>query len=293
VPVFLAALVIFLFLLALPAEVASKRIYESPLLFLALNTLFITAVSFWIAWQALRGYLASGLIHLPILGCALLPAGIAAFLAGFVIDQTEGVNKAVTIFSAGFLLSAVLHFVNALLLDRETARAETEASRKLISSIAYLAIFTVIGGLWAAAQHHSIPLFYEPGVGPTMLHQVVLTSAILLFVVASHLIGSVARQRRVGYLRWYGYGLGLIGLGLFGVALSFPGSPLSWVGRALQYLGTLYLLVAAVTAVREARHRGMTSWDEAVQAFFRESDRRCSARLFSPRPSCSSWWLRT
>jgi PAS domain S-box-containing protein len=288
VPVFVAAIVIFLFLLALPAEIASRHVYEPPHLLLALNTLFISSFSLWIAWQALRGYLASGLIHLLVLGCALLPAGIVAFLAGFLIDQTDGVNKAVTVFNAGFLLSAVLHFINAHLLGREPARAETEASRKLISWIAYLAVFMGIGGVWAAAQYHDIPPFYEPGVGPTMIRQVVLTSTILLLGVASHLIGSMARQRQSGYLRWYGYGLGLIALGLFGVALAFPGSPLCWAGRALQYLGNLYLLAASVSAVRQARHRGMRNWEEAVQVFFQESEGHYRALVESARSSIVS-----
>jgi PAS domain S-box-containing protein len=198
------------------------------------------------------------------------------------------VNKAVTVFNAGFLLSAVLHFVNALLLGREPARAGTEASRKLISWIAYLAVFMGIGGVWAAAQYHDIPPFYEPGVGPTMLRQVVLTSTILLLGVASHLIGSMARQRQSGYLRWYGYGLALIALGLFGVALAFPGSPLCWAGRAFQYLGTLYLLAASVSAVRQARHRGMRNWEEAVQAFFQESEGHYRALVESARSSIVS-----
>jgi hypothetical protein len=56
VPVFLAAIVIFLFLLALPAEIASRHVYEPPHLLITLNTLFISSFSLWIAWQALRGY---------------------------------------------------------------------------------------------------------------------------------------------------------------------------------------------------------------------------------------------
>jgi PAS domain S-box-containing protein len=289
VPVYLAAILILALMIIPPAEVALEHVYEPPLLLLALNTLFITVISFWIAWQTLRGYLASGLIPFLVLGCALLAAGSAALIAGLLIYRPDGVNDALRVYNLGFLLSALLHFTNALLMDREVERVETaEGSRQLISGAAYLAVFLIIGGIWAAVYHDLISRFFDPEAGATTLREVILTAIILLLVITSHLLLALARQRKAEYLRWYGYGLALIALGLFGSALGLPGSPLSWAGRASRYLGNLYLLAAAVTAVREARHRGMRSWEEAVQAFFREPEGRYRTLVESARSSIVS-----
>jgi hypothetical protein len=86
VPLLLAAILIFALMLAMP-EAGVERVYYRPYLPLVLNTLLITAISFWIAWQSLRGYLASGFIPFLVLGCALLASGITAFIAGLQLDR--------------------------------------------------------------------------------------------------------------------------------------------------------------------------------------------------------------
>ena len=50
-----------------------------------------------------------------------------------------------------------------------------------------------------------------------------------------------------------------------------PGSPLSWLGRAAQYLGNVYLVVASMKALGEARSRG-TTVERALADFFRKSE---------------------
>src|SRR5512138_1499019 len=219
VPLFLAAVLILTLILFLPAEVALEHVYQPPYLSFALNTIFITAISFWIAWQTIRGYLASGFVPFLVLGCALLAAGSTAIVAGLLFDEPDGFNRAATVYTLGFLLSALLHFINACLLGGKEERVETaEGLRKLVSSLAYPAVFLAVGGIWAADYHALFPRFFNPGSGPTMIREVVHTATIMLLGIASYLLLNLARQRNAGYLRWYSFGLALIAVGFFGSA---------------------------------------------------------------------------
>jgi PAS domain S-box-containing protein len=287
VPLLLAAILIFALMLAMP-EAGVERVYYRPYLPLVLNTLLITAISFWIAWQSLRGYLASGFIPFLVLGCALLASGITAFIAGLQLDRPDGTDIAATVNSLGFLLSALLHLINAFLLGREEDRVVTaQGSRRLISSLVYMAVFIAVGGIWVAKDHVLLPRFFDPEVGSTMPREIILTAAILLLAIASYLLLILARQKQAGYLRWYSFGLALIAVGLIGSAMGIPGSPLSWAGRASRYLGNLYLLAAAVYALREAR-RGGLGWEDAVREFFRESEGRYRTLVESARSAIIS-----
>ena len=81
----------------------------------------------------------------------------------------------------------------------------------------------------------------------------------------------VYSERKSGFLLYSINALLLLGAGVVGVALGTPGSPLSWLGRAAQYLGNVYLVVASVQALGEARSRG-TTIERALADFFRKSE---------------------
>ena len=82
---------------------------------------------------------------------------------------------------------------------------------------------------------------------------------------------TVYSERKTGFLLYSINALLLIGAGIVGVALGTPGSPLNWLGRASQYLGNVYLVVAAMKALGEARSRG-TTVERALADFFRKSE---------------------
>jgi PAS domain S-box-containing protein len=62
----------------------------------------------------------------------------------------------------------------------------------------------------------------------------------------------------------------MIAIGLFGVLIiSHVGSPLGWSGRAAQYVGGIYMLIAVLAAAREGGE-----WDAALQSALKESQER-------------------
>ena len=82
---------------------------------------------------------------------------------------------------------------------------------------------------------------------------------------------TVYAERKTGFLLYSINALLLIGAGIVGVALGAPGSPLSWLGRAAQYFGNVYLAVAAMKALGEARSKG-TTVERALADYFRKSE---------------------
>jgi PAS domain S-box-containing protein len=116
---------------------------------------------------------------------------------------------------------------------------------------AYAGVLAVAALLVWAALAGWIPVFFVQGQGGTLIRQVVLVSAIAMFVLAAGLMLSRHRRQPSAFLYWYGLGLALLAVGMTGVLLqSAHGSPLGWTGRISQYVGGVYLFVAAVAGAR-------------------------------------------
>jgi PAS domain-containing protein len=101
---------------------------------------------------------------------------------------------------------------------------------------------------------------------------VVLGISVAEFLAAGLMFGMLYDRRRVLSLLWYGLGLGLIAVGLFLVALGLPGTMIGWLGRASQYLGAAYLLVAIALDDRSTEGVGIS-----IELAYRESEERYHA----------------
>jgi len=149
---------------------------------------------------------------------------------------------------------------------------ETEpVHRAPAAGAAYLGIFLVGALFTAAAILDLTPPFFIPGEGPTVIRQVVLTVSVTLLLTSALLMMAVYAERKTGFLLYSINALLLIAAGIVGVALGAPGSPLSWLGRASQYLGDVYLAVAAMKALGEARSKG-TTVERALADYFRKAE---------------------
>jgi PAS domain S-box-containing protein len=99
-----------------------------------------------------------------------------------------------------------------------------------------------------------VPPFFVQGQGGTLLRQAVVLAAISGFVLTAAVFRIAHRRAFSPFARWYTLALILIATGLFGVLLqSTFGSVLNWTARAAQYLGGIYMLVAAVASIRDSR----------------------------------------
>jgi PAS domain S-box-containing protein len=118
-------------------------------------------------------------------------------------------------------------------------------------------------GQWTSA-------FFLPGQGGTPLRQFVLSSGMAMFGLTAAVLWGTGRRPLSAFTYWYGLALALMAAGLFGAMIpSAQYSLLDWTGRATQFLGGVYMVIAAIASVRETR-----VWGLPLEAALRESEAR-------------------
>ena len=223
-----------------------------------------------IAGLCFRSFLRGGFLNVLLLGCGVLTFGLSSFAAGWLIHPPYGPNDTVTTHNIGVLFTAVLYFLSSLFTAFGFSM-EIERRRGMIAAATYSAVFLLGAFLTAATVRQVLPPFFIVAEGPTVIRQVVLSVSVTLLLTSALLMMTVYAERKTGFLLYSINALLLIGAGIVGVALGAPGSPLSWLGRASQYLGDVYLVVASMKALGEARSRG-TTVERALADFFRKSE---------------------
>ena len=222
--------------------------YESEYLLMALNLVFSTLVSGFIAYLIGRSFLIRGTPGLLMLGCGVIIWGTAG-LVGIVASHFD-INVFVTIHNLCVWLSALCHLAGAVLSLRPR-RAMREASLWLAA--AYTVALGCVGLVTLSALAGLTPIFFVQGQGGTPLRYLVLGSATAMFVLTAVLLKGTGRRPLSAFLYWYTLALGLIAVGLFGIMIeSVHAGPLSWTARAAQFLGGVYMLIAAIASVRES-----------------------------------------
>ena len=219
-----------------------QTVYESRALMVLLNLFFTWLASLCICFLTARGFLGSGQPGLLMFGCGSLLWGATSLTAAMFVNR---VNTTVTIHNLGLLGAALCH-LSGLLWHRRLSRR----GRWLAAGYAG-ALLTGALIFWAAMVG-ATPLFFVQGHGGTLIREVVLLLTIIMVAwVAWQMIQRAVPQFSAFYY-WYGLGLGLVATGLIGVfLLSVQGGILGWTSRLTQYLGSAYLLAAAVAAARE------------------------------------------
>ncbi|MCU0530679.1 MAG: PAS domain S-box protein [Syntrophales bacterium] len=246
-------------------------VFEPPWLLFGLNSIFITGLCLLVAWLSVRSYLRGGFLNVLLLGCGVLAFGFSSFTAGWLIRPPYGPNPTLTVHNVGVLFASVCFFSSALSAFRRVG-LETEPARRVpMAGLSYLGILLLVTLLTASTILDWTPPFFVDGTGPTVLRQAVLAVSVTFLAVSAILTLSVYRERQSGFLLYSVIAILLIGSGLGAIAMGTPGSPLSWLGRAAQYLGDVYLVIAATKALREARSRG-TTVEEALADYFRRSE---------------------
>jgi len=265
-PALLPALGFFVIISLLPLAPPSWP-GESHTWVAVLNTLFLMVTPLVASWFAARAYMATGSVTVLTMGSGLLLLGLSGYIAGHAIRTHGGPNCAVTIYNTGFLFCALLNLAAAAMSLRGSGRSKRFSGKWVLHVLAfYGGSVGTIGLVTLLALLDLLPAFYVPGTGPTPLRQVVLSSAVLLFVLSFSMFMNLYLRNRIRFLYWYALSLLLIAQGL-GIVLFIRemGSLINWTGRAYQYLGGVYVLAAVVMASRAARIRG-TSIERALPA---------------------------
>ncbi len=236
--------------------------YPAVHLNILLNIIFIALNSLFIAYLAARSFITRGEPSLLLLGCGVLVWSASGIIA--VALGRGDPNLIVTIHNLCAGLSAACHLGSALLSMQGGFRL---TARDVWLGVAYVMALGVVALIALAANAGWTPTFFIQGQGGTPLRQTVLGATILMFIASALILGISRRGSISAFACWYALGLLLIATGIFGVMIQTAyGSLLGWIGRLSQYLGGIYMLVAAVAAVRESG-----AWEVALESQLNEA----------------------
>ena len=239
-----------------------RRDYELPHLLMGLNLVFSVLVSMLIALLLGRSFLDEGKPGLLLLGCGVVVWGASGFLGTLAATflgappRSLSSNTLITIHNLCVFVSGVYQLAGVCigLQWKQSLRPS-----KWVLVGAYAAVTGVVGVIILAAVSDWMPLFFIQGQGGTPVRQFILGSAISMFVLTAVLLWKSKRQNAFLFSYWYSLSLLLLSIGLFGVLLEpIHGGVLSWTSRAAQYLGEVYMLVAAAESVRKGDGKTIT-----------------------------------
>ncbi len=234
---------------------------------LLLDFCLYTLVSLGTVYLLGRSFLASGSPGLLLLEAGVLLWSVAGTLGDAVSHGDANTN--VTIFNTAILAAGLCHLAGAALVLRPYPPLR---ARALWLVGAGLAAVAALWWLTRAALSGWLPVFFVPGEGGTAVRYGVLSAAIATFVLSAALVYAGSRKERHPFTSWYAPALALLAVGLFGVMIQRSlGSAVNWLGRTAQWTGGVYLLLAALAALRESRSSLFPSPDESRPPLYREA----------------------
>jgi hypothetical protein len=249
---------VFAILLPSTAQLSPSLRFEPAYANAILYTVFVGFTSFAVAYISVKSYLQNGSTTLLLLGCAGLAWGSSALIGSWLANLPAGTNIGITIVNTGGLFASVFHVASGTLVSKSSAPTNGVGSRRRLSISSYTSVIVLTAGLTLAALDGLIPLFFVPGVGQTFLREVVVGSSAVFFGVSAILFSRIYFASRSATLYWYFLALGMTAVGIGAVFFGrAPGDPISWTGRAAQFLGGVYFLKAVLAAFKSAGRSGV------------------------------------
>ena len=255
----------FVFIVAFFSFGSIVHLGESPVLLLALNTVFLAAAPAAAAFLAAKAYRESGSPTLLLLGSSLLIFSLSAFIAAVVMQYRQDPNMAVTIYNSGFLLSSMVSLAASVMSRLRTTRPGiVVANGKRYILLAYGTSATVMFLIAFLAVTERLPPFFIAGTGSTMLRQIILSLAIVFFLSSAFAFMRIHFRTDIRFPYWYSLSLMLVAEGL--MLLMFMkdmGTLANWIGRFYHFLGGVYFFISLLEAFATARKMGI-SLEEAL-----------------------------
>ena len=220
-----------------------QGVYESRFWMLFFNIFFTFLAGLCICVLSARGFVQTGRPGLLMFSCGALLWGITSLSAAAIV--VNHLNASVTVHNVGVLGAAVCHLAGLLWHGRLP-----RPGRWLVTG--YAGVLMAAALIFGTALAGLTPVFFVQGAGGTLIRHVVLWLAVAVFGLVAWQMWARSGQPANAFYYWYGLGLGLVATGLVGVALlTVQGGVLGWANRLTQYLGSAYLFVAALAAMRE------------------------------------------
>jgi hypothetical protein len=209
-----------------------------------LNTVLIAAVAMLVAYLAARSFATTGSPEMLGLGGAVLAFGVGILIYGWFTRAVLEVRFAV--YDGTFLMAAVMHFYGIILMKSKLSMSGLKLRQKqAIVLLLYLLICVIIAvPTWLL--YRVLPSFTVPR---DLFH---LTGAVLC-IAAAVIYFKIYRKSHLAFYYWYSLGLMLFTLGILFMSQGPLESRVAWLGRAGQYIGSIYFLVAVLGAHKRAR----------------------------------------
>jgi PAS domain S-box-containing protein len=113
-----------------------------------------------------------------------------------------------------------------------------------------------------------MPPFFLASSGGTNIRTIIQTIAAIFFLLAGLMLFQPSLKSKSSMLHWYSLGLLLMGLSMGGsIIVKSVGTPFSWTLRIAQLLGGVYILLASVDTLNEARSRQISVGDVMADSF--------------------------
>lgn len=255
-------IVIFPLVIGILYRLDIKVTAQPHLLMELLNLSFCVPAAFLASYIAARSYAIKGNRHLIFLGSGMLAWGLAA---GLIAVVGGDINAQLTVHDIGMCLAGALSLCAALFASGQGRSGNLRAGGSDIAiSITYVGvgIFMLLIG-WACS-HQVLAPFFIPGYGLTLLHQFIIGVASAEFLIAALMFWLLQARSRNFFYHWYSLGLFLLGVGLLGVWLAMPGTPLDWAARCAQFFAGPYIL-ASIFSVRRHLGEGISSLEQDLR----------------------------
>ncbi|HEX2976209.1 MAG TPA: PAS domain S-box protein [Bacteroidales bacterium] len=238
---------LLLIVIVLGKMLAFGYVNENTLLLLILNLVFNSSASLLIIYLTGRSFLISGRISLVLFSCAALIWGFAGSLSA--IFGKADPNTTVTIYNLSVLLSAILYLAGAFLWSRQKLSIKFPG---IWLTVSFFITFALIALIVLLAISGRTPLFFIEDKGGTPLRYYVLILCTVLFVSTAIRLKVSEKSLGLKSLYWYSIALGLLSIGFLAIMLQLRmGDFLNWTGRTAQFLGGIYMTIAAITLVKE------------------------------------------
>ncbi|HSN22323.1 MAG TPA: PAS domain-containing protein [Usitatibacter sp.] len=214
---------------------------DSPALLVALNFAFGTALAIATAAVAAAGFVRHGATALLLVAAGAAVWALANPLAVY------GAGTAVAMYSLSAWFTSML-YVGAIIGANRGATIERHRGASL--AVAWAGAGAGVALTYYLVKTAWIPPFFIEGAGATPVRQIMLGSTATMFALGA-VLAKVTRPAGERFHFWFALSLLLFAEGLVGIALQRDsGDAVTWIGWAMQYVGSIYLLVAMTVVAR-------------------------------------------
>ncbi len=223
-----------------------QYVFNSLFVRIGLNTILVAVICAVVAYLSAKSYLLSGSLTLLIITMSFVYISIVSVIVGWL--ATYSANWGVTLNGLDLLLFSALQLVASIQASFRSVPIGSEHRKAKLASACAVAVFLSLL-LTLLTVMNIFPVFFVDGVGVTLIAQVVFSTAVIFFSLASMLFLRQYSKTKSNVLYWYALALVLDALGSFGVTLQVQFSDIVvWTGRTGLYFGTVYYLIALLNS---------------------------------------------